>query len=456
MRPPFAFLTFVVLFALAVPASPFVQVAQAQTADSRTRATAGPLRIEITQGVIEPMPFAVPTFVADSAAATQLASDISQLVVADLVGTGLFREIPPAAQISGISNFDAPVQFSDWKAVNAQALITGAVSLKLGGRLEVKFRLFDVFAQTQLGKGLKFTGRRKDWRRMGHKVADAVYERLTGEGGYFDSRVVFVSESGPKNARRKRLAIMDYDGANLRYLTDDRALVLAPRFSPDGRSILYTSYETGLPRVYLMNLKSLRRRAVDDLPEMSFAPRFSPDGRSVLLSLSKAGNVDIYRIDLGSGKRTRLTSAPSIETAPSYSPDGRQIVFESDRSGSQQLYIMPANGGEARRISFGAGRYATPVWSPRGDLIAFTKMNKGRFHIGVMRTDGSEERLLTASFLDEGPTWAPNGRVLMFFRQGRGANSAPQIWSVDVSGRNLKRVPTPESASDPSWSRLLR
>jgi len=447
MSPLFVF-RLIVLAMLSALAGTAAQ-AQAQGAN-------GPLRIEITEGVIEPMTFAVPDFVADSASAKQLATDIAQLVVADLVGTGLFREIPPAAQISGISNFDAPVQFSDWKAVNVQALITGAVSTGIGGRLEVKFRLFDVFAQTQLGKGLRFSGTRKDWRRMAHKVADAVYKRLTGEQGYFDSRVVFVSETGPKNARRKRLAIMDYDGANLRYLTDDRALVLAPRFSPDGRSILYTSYETGMPRVYLMNLRSLRRRAVDDLPEMSFAPRFSPDGRSVLLSLSRAGNVDIYRIDLATGRRTRLTSAPSIETAPSFSPDGRQIVFESDRSGSQQLYIMPANGGEARRISFGAGRYATPVWSPRGDMIAFTMMNKGRFHIGVMRTDGSEERLLTSSFLDEGPTWAPNGRVLMFFREGRGASAAPTIWSVDISGRNLKKVPTPAAASDPSWSRVLR
>ncbi len=415
-----------------------------------------PLRIEITQGVIEPMPFAAPAFIAENTAARQLAEDLASVVVSDLTGSGLFREIPRKAQISGISNFDAPIQFSDWKAINARALITGAVALSGNERIIVKFRLFDVFAQTALGEGLQFSGTQDDWRRMAHKVADAVYTRLTGERGYFDSRVVFVAESGPKNARLKRLAIMDYDGANVRNLTDDRALVLAPRFSPDNSKVLYTSYETGRPRVYIMDLKTLRRKPVDDLPGMMFAPRFSPNGKTALVSLSSRGNTDIYSLDLASGKRTRLTSAPSIETAPGFSPDGKQIVFESDRAGSQQLYVMPASGGEARRISFGKGRYGTPVWSPRGDLVAFTKIQRGRFHIGVMRLDGSEERLLTASFLDEGPTWSPNGRVLMFFRETRGAKGAPSLYSVDISGRNLKQVAKQGFGSDPSWSRLLK
>jgi len=420
------------------------------------QSTNGPLRIEITEGVIEPLPFAAPAFVAENAAARQLADELSQVVVSDLVGSAIFREIPRSAHISGISNFDAPVQFSDWKAINAQALVTGSVSVRADGQIAVKFRLFDVFAQSALGEGLQFVGTRENWRRMAHKVADSVYARLTGENGYFDSRVVFVAESGPKNLRLKRLAIMDYDGANVRNLTDDRSIVLAPRFSPDGTKVLYTSYETGLPRAFVLDLGTMRRKALDELPGMTFSPRFSPDGKSVVMSLSKGGNTDIYLVDVKSGQRTRLTSAPSIETAPSYSPDSRQIVFESDRAGSQQLYIMPATGGEARRISFGKGRYGTPVWSPRGDLVAFTKINKGRFHIGVMRLDGSEERLLTASFLDEGPTWSPNGRVLMFFRETRGANGAPSLYSVDISGRNLKQVPTPGFGSDPSWSGLLK
>ncbi len=420
-----------------------------------TAQSTGPLRIEITEGVIEPMPFAAPAFVAENSGARALAEDLVAVVAADLSGSGIFREIPRGAHISGISNFDAPVQFSDWKAINAQALITGSVSQR-GNRITIKFRLFDVFAQSALGEGLQFAGTRRDWRRMAHKVADAVYSRLTGEKGYFDSRIVFVSESGPKNARRKRLAVMDYDGANVENLTDDASIVLAPRFSPDNSKVLYTSYETGVPRVFLLNLNTMRRKSIDGLPGMTFAPRFSPDGETALVSLSDLGNTDIYSVVLASGRLNRLTSAPSIETAPSYSPDGAQIVFESDRAGTQQLYVMPASGGEARRISFGKGRYGTPVWSPRGDLVAFTKMNNGRFHIGVMRLDGSEERLLTASFLDEGPTWSPNGRVLMFFRATRGANGAPSLYSVDISGRNLKPVTTPEFGSDPSWSGLLK
>ncbi|MBW4707632.1 Tol-Pal system beta propeller repeat protein TolB [Roseobacter sp. YSTF-M11] len=416
----------------------------------------GPLRIEITEGVIEPLPFALPVFQAETADAPGLAAQISQVVSADLSGTGLFREIPATAFISTVSNFADPVQYADWKAINAQALITGAVAVQ-GNQLTVKFRLYDVFSGAEMGSGLQFTGTPDGWRRMAHKVADAVYSRITGEGGYFDSRVVFVSETGNKDARQKRLAIMDYDGANVQYLTDSSAIVLAPRFSPSGDRVLYTSYETGFPRIYVLDVGSVQRRVLESQDgTMSFAPRFAPDGQNIVFSLSQGGNTDIFAMNVAGGGATRLTSAPSIETAPSFSPDGSQIVFESDRSGSQQLYIMPASGGEARRISFGPGRYGTPVWSPRGDLIAFTKQNSGRFHIGVMRTDGAEERLLTASFLDEGPTWAPNGRVIMFTRESQGAGGRSSLYSVDISGRNLRPVRTPDGGSDPSWSPLQK
>ena len=415
----------------------------------------GPLRIEITEGVIEPLPFAAPSFIAETAGADQFATDLSAVLEADLVGTGLFRAIPPAAYISQITSFDAPVQYSDWKAINAQALVTGSVATTGDGQLIVKFRLFDVFSEAPLGEGLQFVGSEAGWRRMAHKVADAVYSRITGESGYFDSRVAFVSESGSKDARAKRIAIMDYDGADLKFLTDATSIVLAPRFSPDGNKILYTSYETGEPRIYLLDVATVQRQVLQNQPgEMSFSPRFAPNGQDVLFSLTQGSNTDIYKLNMASGERQQLTSSPSIETAPSFSPDGSQIVFESDQSGTQQLYIMPANGGEAKRISFGQGRYGTPVWSPRGDLIAFTKQNRGRFHIGVMRIDGSEERLLTASFLDEGPTWAPNGRVLMFTRETSGSTGTSTLYSVDISGRNLKAVQ--QSGSDPSWSPLLK
>lgn len=346
----------------------------------------GPLRIEITEGVIEPLPYAVPAFVPSSQAANELSANIARVIASDLNGTGLFRQIPDAAHISRITSFSSPVQFSDWKAINAQALIIGGVDVDGSGRVTVQFRLFDVFAGQELGQGLQLVGTTDGWRRIAHKVADQVYSRLTGEAGYFDSRVVFVAETGPKDNRQKRLAIMDYDGANVTYLTDANSIVLAPRFSPQGDRVLYTSYETGQPRIYELEVGSARRRALENQAgTMSFAPRFAPDGRNIVYSLSQSGNTDLFAMDLGTGRSQRLTSAPSIETAPSFSPDGRQIVFESDRSGTPQLYVMPTSGGEAQRISFGQGRYGTPVWSPRGDLIAFTKQSKGRFHIGVMR-----------------------------------------------------------------------
>ena len=422
-----------------------------------TAAVSAPLRIKITEGVVEPLPFAAPSFIAENAAGAEYAKMLADVVAQDLTGSGLFRAIPEAAHISKITSFSSPVQYSDWKAINAQALITGTVSGSATGQITVKFRIYDVFAGAELGKGLRFTGSADGWRRMAHKVADVVYGRITGESGYFDSRVVFVSETGRKGARKKRLAIMDYDGANVQYLTDSASIVLAPRFSPTGDRVLYTSYETGFPHIYLLDVGSVKRRVLQNSAgTMSFAPRFAPNGKSVVYSLEQGGNTDIYLMNLSSGKSRRLTNAASIETAPSFSPDGSQIVFESDRSGSQQLYVMSASGGSPKRISFGDGRYGTPVWSPRGDMIAFTKQNKGRFHIGVMRVDGSKERLLTASFLDEGPTWSPNGRVIMFTRETQGASGAASLYSVDISGRNLKPVKTPDGASDPAWSPLGR
>jgi len=412
-----------------------------------------PLRIEITEGVIEPMPFAVPDFVAENGAGGQYAQSLARVIANNLTGTGLLREIPPEAHVGRITSFDSPVQFSDWRAINTRALITGAVRVS-GQQITVKFRLFDVVSGQQLGDGLQLDGRTDAWRRMAHRVSDQVYQRLTGESGYFDSRVVFIAESGPRNNRRKQVAIMDQDGENTQYLTDGSALAFAPRFSPTGDRILFTSYETGFPRIYLMDVASRRRQIIGDQPgTMTFAPRFSPDGQSVVYSLSVDGRTDLFRLELSTGQRWQLTQTETIDTAPSFSPDGAQIVFESDRSGNSQLYVMPVSGGTAQRISFGQGRYSTPVWSPRGDLVAFTKQFNGRFHIGVMRLDGSNERLLTASFLDEGPTWSPNGRVIMFTREAAGSD--PVLMSVDITGRNLRRVSTPGPASDPSWSPLL-
>ncbi|MCC5971563.1 MAG: Tol-Pal system protein TolB [Pararhodobacter sp.] len=412
-----------------------------------------PLRIEITEGVIEPVPYAIPDFVPENTAGQQYAASIARVVASNLSGTGLLREIPASAHVGRVSSFDSPVQFSDWRAINAQALITGAVAVN-GQSITVKFRLFDVVSGQQLGDGLQLDGRTDNWRRMAHRVSDAVYTRLTGESGYFDSRVVFIAESGSRENRRKQVAIMDQDGENVQFITDGAALAFAPRFSPTGDRILFTSYETGFPRITLMDVATRSRQMIGDQPgTMTFAPRFSPDGQSVVYSLSVGGSTNLFLLNLASGQRYQLTDTGAIDTAPSFSPNGQSVVFESDREGTSQLYIMDISTGDTRRISHGQGRYSTPVWSPRGDLIAFTKSSSGRFHIGVMRTDGSNERLLTSSYLDEGPTWAPNGRVIMFTREQAGGDAG--LYSVDITGRNLRRVPTPGAASDPSWSPLL-
>ncbi len=413
---------------------------------------AAPLRITITEGVSEPLPYAAPTFIGETGASIEMALKITEVVKVDLNGTGLFREVPSSSYISSVDTFSSPIQYSDWRAINVQALLIGSV-LVTRENLSVKLRIIDVFSNKELGEVLEINFNKKKWRRVAHKISDIVYSRITGEQGYFDSRVAYVSETGKKGSREKRLAIMDFDGENLEYLTDGSYMVLAPRFSSKGDRILYTSYQTGTPQIYMKELATSKITVFKNRKgTMSFAPRFSPDGKAVVYSLEQGGNTDIYVINLSNRSINRLTSAPSIETAPSFSPDGSQIVFESDRSGTQQLYVMSSLGGNAKRISSGDGRYGTPVWSPRGDRIAFTKQSRGRFHIGVMRIDGSKERLLTASFLDEGPTWSPNGRVIMFTRETQGERGVSALYSIDISGRNLKKVTTRDGGSDPSWA----
>lgn len=415
----------------------------------------GPLRIEITGGQVEPMPIAIAPFF-DEGGAAEMAARIQEVVTADLTGTDLFREIPASAHVARPSGFDDPVAYPDWRAVNAEALILGSVALR-DGQVTARFRLFDVFSGQPLGDGMQFDAPEAGWRRVAHKLADQVYARITGEGPYFDSRVTFVSETGPKDARLKRIGIMDYDGANPLWVTDDSALVVSPRFSPDGSQLLYTSFGNGMPQVMLMDVATVQSRPLkQEAGTMSFAPRFSPDGRWIVYSREKGGNTDIWQMDVATGAERPLTETAAIETSPFFSPDGRQIVFESDQSGTQQIYVMPADGSaEPARISFGEGSYGTPAWSPTGDLIAFTKRNGDKFHIGVMRPDGTEEKLLTESFLDEGPSWAPNGRVVMFTRQTPGGDGTPRLHSVDVTGRNMRPLSIEGAASDPDWGPLL-
>ena len=406
------------------------------------------LRVDINRGRIEPMPIAIPAFAGQS----DVGHDIAQVVSADLERSGLFRPLDPRSFIQNVSAGEGP-RFGDWRQINAQALVTGSVTPQGDGRLRVEFRLWDVFAEQQL-TGFAYTTTLQNWRRIAHIIADQVYKRITGEDGYFDTRIAYIAESGPIQKRVKRLAVMDQDGANNHYLTDGHDLVLTPRFSPSAQEITYLSYATGTPSVFLYNLDTGQRRSIGDVPGMTFAPRFSPNGSRLVLSRSENGASNIYVMSAHGGAMTRLTSGNAIDTTPSFSPDGSKIVFNSDRGGSQQLYVMNADGGDIRRISFSSGKYGTPVWSPRGDLIAFTKIDGGTFYIGVMQPNGSGERLLTQDFLVEGPTWAPNGRVLMYFRQGRGGG--PHLYTIDLTGSNQREVKTPGDASDPAWSALLR
>lgn len=411
------------------------------------------VEIDVTQGNIEPLPIAIPTFTGQGGD-TDMAAQISEVITADLSRSGLFRTLDPASFIEKTVSTAAPPQFASWRPIGAQALVVGAIERQSDGRIRAEFRLWDVFAGQQM-LGQQFYTTADNWRRMAHIIADAIYERLTGEKGYFDTRIVFVDETGPKDKRVKRLAIMDQDGANVRYLTNGNDLVLTPRFSPSRQEVTYMAYDGSDPKVYLLNIETGQREVVGNFPGMTFAPRFSPDGQKVAMSLQQGGNANIFVMDLRSRRTTRLTNTPAIDTSPSYSPDGNRIVFESDRGGTQQLYVMDASGGNPQRISFGPGRYSTPVWSPRGDLIAFTKMHQGRFMIGVMRPDGSGERVLTEGYHNEGPAWSPNGRVLVFFRETPGANGGPQLWTVDLTGYNERRLPVPAFASDPAWSPLL-
>lgn len=407
--------------------------------------------ITVDRARTAPIPIALPAF------AGQLGPQITGVISNNLARSGLFRPLDQAAQIGPADAGDAP-NFANWKAIGAQALVTGRV--EGGGQaVRVEFRLWDVLPGQQI-QGTAFTTTSANWRRIGHIISDVIYERLLGEKGYFDTRVVYIAGSGPRDRRVRRLAIMDQDGENNRFLTDGSWMALTPRFHPKRDQIAFMSYQNNRPRVLLFDLGSGVQRSLGEFEGMTFAPRFHPDGDSVVMSVARGAGSDIVSVGLGGGGQRRLTNSGAIDTSPCYSPDGSQIVFNSDRGGDQQLYVMDGGGGGVRRISFGRGRYATPVWSPRGDLIAFTRLNGPTFAIGVMRPDGSGERILSESFSVEGPTFAPNGRVLMFFRQSpardaRGGGFSSRLVSIDITGFNERVVNTPTDASDPAWSPLL-
>jgi len=424
------------------------------------------IEIDITRGNLDPLPIAVsPLFQDDGSKKNSIneinvenvGSEISSVVENNLKTSGLFNPLNKEAFLQKPDIAHLKPRFEDWALIKSQALITGKVTIE-SKKLKVEFRLWDILAGREM-MALAFTTVPSNWRRVGHIISDKVYERLTGEKGYFDTRIIYVSEEGPKTARVKKLAIMDQDGFNTKYLTLGNELVLTPRFNPTSQMVTYLSYFKNLPRVYLLDIETGTQEVVGDFPGMTFAPRFSPDGKKIIMSFAKDGNSDIYTMDLENRIVDRITNHPSIDTSPSYSPDNRYITFNSDRSGFQQIYVMKSDGSNVKRISFGKGLYGTPVWSPRGDLIAFTKLHKGKFYIGVMRTDGSGERLLTENYYQEAPSWSPNGRVLIFYREtksnDKGEGFSAKLWSIDLTGYNERQVQTETDASDPSWSSLL-
>jgi len=426
----------------------------------------GLIEVDITRGNLDPLPIAVSPLSIDKNSRQNfekilkkknIGDEISKIIEVNLKTSGLFNPLNKDAFLQAPDIANLKPRFEDWNLIKAQALITGKVSY-IGEKLRVEFRLWDVLAGKEM-VALAFTTVPTNWRRVGHIITDKVYQRLTGEKGYFDTRIIYVAEEGPKTKRIKKLAIMDQDGANNKFLTLGNELVLTPRFNPTSQMVTYLSYFRNLPRVYLLDIETGTQEVVGDFPGMTFAPRFSPDGKKIIMSFAKDGNSEIYTMDLENRIVEKITNHPSIDTSPSFSPDGKFICFNSDRSGYQQIYVMKSDGSKVKRISFGKGLYGTPVWSPRGDLIAFTKLHKGKFYIGVMRTDGSGERLLTENFYQEAPSWSPNGRVLIFYREtktdDKGEGFSAKLWSIDLTGYNERMVKTPTDASDPSWSSLL-
>ena len=416
------------------------------------------LRIKINSGQVEPLHIAIANFTGEEGSSNKIGMQISNVVSNNLVGSGQFKAIESAAFIAPPTSPSVRPNFTDWSPLGIKALITGSVKNINDEQIEVEFRLWDVIAETDL-IGLRLSVNSKAWRRVAHIISDEIFERLSGDSGYFDTRIVYVAESGPQNERIKRLAIMDQDGENHQFLTDGSFLVLTPRFSPTSQEITYLAYFKNEPRVYIFNLETGQQELLGSFPGMTFAPRFSPSGDKIIMSLADKGVTDIYTMDLNNQEVKRITNSPSIDTSPSFSPDGKKIIFNSDRGGKQQLYLMDSDGRNVKRISFGKGRYATPVWAPKGELIAFTKMLKNKFYIGVMSPDGSGERLLAQGYLVEGPTWAPNGRVLMYFKQkapiDNGKSTNVNLFKIDITGFRETRIVTPSDGSDPAWSPLL-
>ena len=418
------------------------------------------LELTLSQGTVKPTPIAITNLFSSNTSLEKLGKNISSVISDNLERSGLFIPIDQKAFIQTSESLSNQPRFEDWKIIKAQHLVSGRIETD-NNNISIEFRLFDVFAQKQI-VGKKYETSKNNWRRVAHIISDAIFQRITGEGGFFDTRIVYVAETGPKDNRQKRLAIMDQDQANHRFLTDGSYLVLTPRFSPNSQKITFMSYvKNNSPRVFIFDIETGQQEIVGEFPGMTFAPRFSPDGKKIVMSYSDpdVGNSEIYILDLQTRTTKRITNNSSIDVSGSFSPDGKKIVFNSDRTGRRHLYVIDSNGKNLKRISREAGSYYTPVWSPRGDMIAFTKQEGGQFYIGVMEINGSNERMIAKSFHVEGPTWSPNGRYLMYFKEERtssdGSGGESSLFSIDLTGYNERKIITPLGGSDPAWSPLM-
>lgn len=409
------------------------------------------LEITINQGSIAPTPIAIVLEPSEDAEAQAALARMQEVIESDFSNTGLFALIPASAFIQKPETLSSGLHYSEWRLIKADKILTLKVVERSFDKLRIEARLYDSI-QEKMIEGRSFSADLKNWRRIAHKIADMTYQKVTGDPGYFDTQIVYVSYSQKGIKRQERIAIMDYDGANHFYLTDGKNLVMTPRFSPNRRYVTYLDYQNKKPRVFLYDRAKNKKILVGHFPGMTFAPRFSYDGKHLVLSFSQNGNTSLFEMDLETLKMKQLTSGPVIDTSPSYAPTGDRLVFNSDRTGRTQLYVLDLAKGEPERISFGEGSYRTPVWSPRGDWIAFTKMYQGEFYIGVIRPDGSGERLITKGYLVEAPSWSPNGHAILFTRDDR--QGKPRLHAIDFTGFNERQISTPDNAIQGDWSML--
>jgi TolB protein len=411
--------------------------------------------IYISKGTNQLLPIAINNFANTSVYNQKLLDNVLDLIRADLTHSGFFKIIPPNSFIENATGVQHKPHFASWRQINANLLLNGEIIRQGSSTFTLKIILWDIVTEKSI-VAEAVHGPVDSWRKLAHQISDKIYELVTGDKGYFDTRIFYISEISKGIKTTKKLAVMDYDGANHQFLSDGKFLVLTPRLSPNAKNLLYVSYQTKSPKVYVKNLKTGRSTLLGNFSAMSFAPRFSPDGSKIIFSLAKNGTTDIWVIDLSTTKIKQLTSGIAINTSPSYSGNGQKIYFNSDRSGSGQIYSMNSDGSNIERISFGEGSYSAPICSPNGRHIAFTKNIRGQgFYIGVMRNDGSDERIITNGYLVEGATWAPNSKIIAFARSSKPSRGIPpvtKLYTIDISGQNEHTIQTPNEASDPEWS----